>query len=255
MSAGADPFFSCVIKHTAHTGINIGSTVTVEGHQEGSPTEAAILQTETSIPTQALSVEALVDDKGQVSPEFAPLTMDDVESLRAARHSDDYIRQVAAGTGQKAHGSQAAKMKVNLATLLAEKRDWLLEQSGGKQLFAGRTAGTMLIAAGLYHRVRGFNAIGDKFGGHGFDLPSVVIDGKRRYDITFIGRSAEEKAVRQAYLDRASLLVLRELVAEAEELADETEAAGELDAQGEKPARRRPRVVWDTDTDPASVLI
>jgi hypothetical protein len=157
-----------------------------------------------------------------ISPEFPPLTVEDVKTLRAANRTDDDIKRIAGGSFGKGKKKEKEK-KRDLKALLLEKRDWLLEQSGGRPLFSGHVAGTLLVAAGFYPYFRRANSFGDFLGDRGHHLPRVTIGNVKRYDVSFIGKSAGEKEARQAYLDRAyctSTEVLRELVVTLEDDAE-----------------------------------
>ncbi|RYD82162.1 MAG: hypothetical protein EOP84_09850 [Verrucomicrobiaceae bacterium] len=160
-----------------------------------------------------------------ISPEFPPLTVEDVEALRAGNTTDERIREIAAKFAGKYKKKEKVK-KSDLAALLAAKKNWLLEQSGGKPLFSGFVAGTLCVRAGFCPPFRRANSFGDYLGGHGHQLPRVKINGVNYYDVNFIGKSSEEKAAREAYLNRTPIEVLRELVAHIEDVDEPTPFPG-----------------------------
>lgn len=105
-------------------------------------------------------------------------------------------------------------MKPNLANLIAEKAAWFLKLSGGKSLFSAKLVCELLVRDGFYPRVQRWDTFGDKLGGHGLKLPAVFFDRARRYDISYIGKTAEEKAIRTEQLRRMTSGQRRALKAE-----------------------------------------
>lgn len=154
-----------------------------------------------------------------LSRDYPLLTQSEVAALRTAGLTDDQIAILASNRASKSFTKKAAQP--DLAALFAAKKDWLLERSANKPLFSGRAAGTLLIRAGFYPPKRGFNAMGDKLGAKGHQLPSVVIGNVRHYDASFIGKSTAEKDARQGELDMMGVDVLRSLVAIIDEKATE----------------------------------
>jgi len=151
----------------------------------------------------------------EASQEFPTLRVETVASYRTASFSDERIREIAAEQGRKS-ATKTKASRSDLAQLLAEKKDWLLQESANLPLFSAKVVGALMTAAGFYPPVRGYNAYGDKLGKHGHNLPSVVIDGVRRYDLSYLGKTDAEKEARQAFfdsLDRKEMGQLKPLVA------------------------------------------
>jgi len=126
------------------------------------------------------------------------LNGEEVAELRAANLTDAEIADIAASVTRKS--AKKVKAKSALKDLLAEKQDWLLEQSAGKPLFSAYVACEMICGAGLYPRPITANGFGDQLGENGWKLPHIKL-GKIHRDINYIGKSQEEKDARQAKLD------------------------------------------------------
>jgi hypothetical protein len=142
------------------------------------------------------------------------LTPEHRAELEKAGLSETEIESINVKIRAKATGKTKSKTKINIPAALEENRDALKEMSGGKPLFSGRAAGTAMIRLGKGNPVRGFNAYGDALGGHGHNLPSVSYQGRRVYDIDYIGASDEEKAARQEVLNGMPFIVIAALVAD-----------------------------------------
>lgn len=137
--------------------------------------------------------------------------------LEKAGVSEAEINAINAKLLAKGTSAAKAKAKVNIPALIAENRDALKQRSGGKPLFTARATGITLVALGQHVPMRGYNGFGDALGGHGHNLPSVVFQGRRVYDIDYIGATEEEKAKRQEELNAMPFVVIAALVAEIAE--------------------------------------
>jgi hypothetical protein len=82
---------------------------------------------------------------------------------------------------------------LNLAALFARERDNVIADLDNKSVVTAKAFGTVLVKRGAYHQVRGWNAVGDHLGRRGHDLPTVMFNGVRHYDISFIGADEEAK--------------------------------------------------------------
>lgn len=103
---------------------------------------------------------------------------------------------------------------LNLAVLFERERDQVLIALGNKPLVSAKVFGTMLVRRGAYHAVRGWNSVGDHLGKRGHNLPSVVFNGVRRYDISFIGADEAAKRQREQELQAMRPAALALLIAE-----------------------------------------
>ncbi|MGC3990160.1 MAG: hypothetical protein QM796_10860 [Chthoniobacteraceae bacterium] len=100
-----------------------------------------------------------------------------------------------------------------LTALLREMVSFLLDGSEAQPLQSAKCVAMKLIRNGHYPPVRGFNAFGDRLGAKGLNLPSVMVDGKHRYDLSALSFTAEEKVQRQVELRSMPKGELRRLVA------------------------------------------
>lgn len=127
------------------------------------------------------------------------------------------LSQFVASRGSKAKAAE----KVNLPALVGEHAAAMVVSYRNKPLLSAEAVGTYVISAGLHAPVRGFNAFGDACGGHGHHLPSVVYHGKRRYDLSMVGKTSAEKVSRQEQLRSLRVEVIARLIAELPELPAE----------------------------------
>lgn len=153
------------------------------------------------------------------------LALDEREAkfLKGLGYDDERIVAFAANRRRLRSSGSHAKKAVVTADMIAAHAVEIIEMAGGKPLLAGKSVGLALVRLGLIPRPRGFNACGDKCGGHGLQLPVVNIGGKAHYDLSYCTRSAADREARQAELTALDLDLLRMAVGEiTEETPSET---------------------------------
>lgn len=89
---------------------------------------------------------------------------------------------------------------LKLAALCARERDQVLIDLGNRPLVSAKVFGSTLVKLGVYHQVRGWNAIGDHLGRRGHNLPSIKFQKVRRYDISYVGAEETAKRAREQEL-------------------------------------------------------
>lgn len=171
----------------------------------------------------------LADDAGETliatTPPLPPATATTSGGASGLRESERSMME-AAGIGAAEieaieqrllvrGGSHAKKHTANLAALIAEQAVELITGAGGKPLFAGRDIGAELIRRELYPPVRGYNSFGDFAGKRGLCLPSVVYQGRRRYDLSAVDTDAAARETRQQELRLMRPEVIAKLVAQS----------------------------------------
>lgn len=144
----------------------------------------------------------------------ARLTENERAALEGAGASifeiDKLEAQFRAGVRRKPRGG------LDLANVFRREAKLLLESEfKGKPLVSSKLFGTALIKRGVYHSVRGFNAVGDHLGKRGLRLPTVIFKGVRRSDISFADADDGAKREREEQLRAMRSEVLELLVAES----------------------------------------
>jgi hypothetical protein len=130
------------------------------------------------------------------------------DSGRPAEEIEALDNLLCAGTTRKPNPT------LNLAVVFERERDQVLIDLGNKPLVSAKVFGTALVQRGAYHAVRGWNAAGDHLGKRGHNLPTVVFNGVRRYDISYIGADEVVKRQREQELRAMRPAVLALLIAE-----------------------------------------
>lgn len=130
------------------------------------------------------------------------------DSGRPAEEIESLDLQLRTGAARKPNPG------LNLAVVFERERDQVLIDLGNKPLVSAKIFGTVLVERGAYHPVRGWNAVGDHLGKRGHNLPSVVFNGVRRYDISYIGANDAAKRQREQELRAMRPAVLALLIAE-----------------------------------------
>lgn len=77
----------------------------------------------------------------------------------------------------------------------------IIDAADGIKLLSAITVLQMIIKIGKPLPFISVNALGDVLGQEGFKLPSIRLQGKRRYALHLVESSDEEKAQFQAWLD------------------------------------------------------
>ncbi len=95
---------------------------------------------------------------------------------------------------------RAPNPKFNLAVLCERECDSVIADLGGRSVVRAKVFGTVLAKRGAYHVPKGWNAIGDHLGRRGHNLPMVRVGGVAHRDISFIGKTEEEKRERERQL-------------------------------------------------------
>lgn len=143
----------------------------------------------------------------------APTEIGNLEPGREALLKEFGITQETYGRASLVSCRSSGHRAVHISSIKSIVSE-LLEENPGVTLFCAETVLKKLRSVGAGKTVQGSpircaNAIGDALGKHGLGLPSVVKEGKKRFLLSAVEHSEEEKAIRQQMLDELSAKELR----------------------------------------------